>query len=170
MIWLDLLRRFWPYLAGVALILGVGGYLHHTGYESGYAASEAKWQPLFAAAERELAAANARTEKTEADSKALSSESQRRIDETSKALHARADDYDNRLRSLSVRLAAARASCQSVPAVPNSPASPDGATESEQRAAEIGSRVAGIGADCESDSARLAEWQRWYTEQQAVMR
>jgi hypothetical protein len=168
-IWLTLLKRFWLPLTVATLLIGAAMLLRHQGYESGFAASEVKWRPRFETAERELAAANARTEKTEADSKALSAESQRRIDETLQTLHVRATDYDSRLRALSMRVAA-RASCQSLPAVPGGLAATDAATESEQRAAQAGSRIAGIGADCESDAARLSEWQRWYTEQQAVMR
>jgi len=166
--WFGLLARFWPYLAGAALILCAGLYLHHRGYESGFAASEGKWQPRFAKAERELDAANARTRMTEAESNLASAESQRRIDETQKLLDVRTADYDGRLRSLSVRLSAASANRCEVPAVPGSSAEAAGASESDQRAAEVGSRIAGIGADCESDAARLAEWQRWYTEQRTI--
>jgi len=167
--WLLHLYRFWPlYVAAALALTGAGLYVHHSIYESGYAASEAKWQPLFAKAERELAAANARTKAKETESTLAVAESQRRIDETNEALRVRSADYDSRLRSISMRYAAARASCQQVPAVPGGPSEASGTTESEQRAAEIGSAIARVGADCESDAARLAEWQRWYTEQRVI--
>jgi hypothetical protein len=169
MIWLALLKRFWlPLTVAVALIGGVA-YFGHTRYESGYAASEAKWQPAFDAAERELAAANDRTRMKESQSTRSAEDSQRRIDETRKTLLARTADYDSRLRALSMRLAAATASSRDVPTPSRGAASPDAATESSQRAAEVGSRIGGIGADCESDAARLAEWQRFYTEQRDIL-
>lgn len=168
MIWLTLLKKLWPYIAGIALILGAAWYFHHTGYVSGRADELAVWKPRFDAAERELAAANARTEKAEALSSQAVARSQERIDETLKNLHARTVDYDGRLRSLSVRLAAAGAHRCEVSPLPRSSPELAGPTESEQRAAAAGSRIAIIGGDCEADSARLAEWQRWYTEQRAI--
>ena len=166
--WAALLARFWKPLAGAALLIGSGWYLHHTGYESGYAASEAHWQPLFATAERERDAANERTRTKEAKSIQASAESQRRIDETLQTLHVRAADYDSRLRSLSVRLAASARRCE-VPQVAASPAQPDGAAESEQRASGAGGRIAATGANCELDAASKVEWQRFYTEIRATI-
>lgn len=165
---MSLLLRFWPHLLIAGAIIGAGLYLRHSGYESGFAASEAKWQARFSAAERERDAANARADRAEALSTQASEESQRRIDETQKTLLARAADYDDRLRSLSVRYAAARSRCQSVPSIPAGTASPDAAAESEQRASAFGGSLASIGADCEADASTVTEWQRYFTEQRAI--
>ena len=167
--WLSLLMRFWPYLAGVALILGVGWYLHHAGYESGHAASEAKWQPLFAKAERELDAANARTRMKEAESNLAVAESQRRTDETLQTLHVRAADYDSRLRSLSMRYAAASARCSALPPASGAAPSPDATAGSVERAERAGASIAATGERCERDAARLAELQKLYIEQRTIV-
>ena len=167
--WLGLLSRFWPYLLGVAAILSAALWLHHRGYESGFAASEEKWQPLFAKAERELAAANARTEMKEAESNRAVAESQRRIDETQKDLHDRSVDYDSRLRALSLRYTAAAARRCDVPQAPGTPGSPDTASRINERAERAGAGFADIGGRAERDAARLAECVRVYTEQRAII-
>lgn len=167
--WLSLLVRFWKPLAGAALILSAGWYLHHAGYESGYAASERKWQQLFAKAASERDAANARTEKAEALSKQAVADSQRRIDETLQTLHVRAADYDSRLRSLSMRYAAASAHCSALPSAPGATSSPDATTGSVERAERAGASIAATGERCERDAARLAELQRTYTEQRTIV-
>src|SRR4051812_45138487 len=63
--------RFWPYLAGIALLILGAWRIHHAGYESGYAASEVQWQTRFAVAERVRDAANLVALQKEADSNAL---------------------------------------------------------------------------------------------------
>lgn len=163
-----LLLKFWKPALGGLIGLWAIWFLHHRGYESGFAASEVKWQARFEAAERALAVANARTEKAEALSNQAVENSQRRIDETLQALHARTVDYDGRLRSLSVRLSAAGAHRCEAASLPRSSPELAGPTESEQRAAEVGASLTRIGSDCEADSLRLREWQRWFTEQRAI--
>ena len=165
---LPLLRKFWPHLLAVGAIIAVGLWLRHAGYESGYAASEAKWHPLFEAAERELAAANARTETKEAASKVLSEQIEKQHAETMASLNLRASAADRRIRDLSVRLAAAHSRSCPLPAVPGTTSVPDAAAEVERRAEEAGGRISSVGAACESDAATLAELQRWVTEQRAI--
>lgn len=166
---LPLLLRFWPYLAGAALVIAAYGWAHHAGYESGYAASEAKWQPKFAAAERERDAANARTQMKEAESTHAVAESQRRIDETQKALHDRLADADSRLRALSLRYTAASARRCEMPQAPGASPIPDATARSNERAERAGASIAATGGRCERDAARLAEALRIYTEQRAII-
>lgn len=162
--WMGLLSRVWPYLAGAALLIGAGLYLRHTGYESGYAASEAKWQTLFAAAEKARDAANEKARRKEEDSTRISQTAEAEHAKTVASLTLRAADADKRIRALGLRIAAASACRVEVSTAPGSAAQPDGATESEQRASEAGGRVAAAGADCELDAAAKVEWQRFYTE------
>lgn len=159
--WAGLLLRFWPYLAGAALLIGGGLWLHHRGYESGYAASEGKWRPLFSAAEKARDAANEMARRKEEDSKALSEQIERQYGETMASLNLRAADADQRLRALSVRLATARSGCSQVPAAAGTPAVPDGAPTGSERAERAGASIAGTGKRCELDAAKVIALQRY---------
>ena len=162
--WAGLLLRFWPYLAGAALIIGAGWYLHHAGFESGYAASEAKWRPLFAAAERARDAANEKARRKEEDSSALSAQTEKQHAETLVSLQSRAADADKRLRALSVRLATASSCRVSMPETSGTSSVPDAAAPSAERAERAGASISDTGRRCEIDASTLAEWQRFYTE------
>src|SRR4051812_28872032 len=100
MTWLALLARFLKPLAASALLIGLGWYIHHAGYVSGHAASEAHWQPLFAQAERARDAANLVAHQKEVDSKALSQTAEAEHAKTVASLNLRAADADQRLRAL----------------------------------------------------------------------
>lgn len=165
---LPLLLRFWPYLAGIALIIGAYGWAHHAGYESGYAASEAKWQPAFAKAERERDAANARTRTMEESSTHITQSIEAEHADKISSLNLRVADADQRIRALGMRLAAASAHRCDVPEVSGATAVPDATTESVQRASEAGGRIARVGADCEADALSLTDLQRWVTEQHGI--
>lgn len=168
MIWLAVLKRFWLPLVAAGAVIGAGWYLHHRGYESGYAASEKRWQAAFAKAAAERDAANAKALRQETESTLLSDQIGKQHAEQMASLNLRAADADKRIRALSVRLAAASSCRVEVPAVSGTSAEPDDATEGVRRAAEAGGRIAAVGTDCEADAARLAALQRWITEQRAI--
>lgn len=168
MIWLDLLRRFWPYLAlSVGLIVGAW-YTHHTGFVSGYAASEAKWRPAFDEATRARDAANAKARQTESDSSALSSQTEKAHGEQIASLNLRAADAAERIRALSVRIAASHSSCGPVPTISGSPAVADAAASGESRAERAGTSISDTGRRCEADAITLANLQQWVTEQRGI--
>src|SRR6185295_18175217 len=129
--WLGILSRAWPYLAGAIALIGLAIYLNQTGYRSGYAASEAHWQPLFEAAARERDEANARASVLEARSTALSAESEKQHAESMAALQARASDAERTNRNL-VRQFAARSRCGAVPEASGTPTVPDAGSASDE--------------------------------------
>jgi len=165
--WLGLLSRVWPYLLIVAALSGAAWWLHHSGYESGYAAAEAKWQPRFAAAEEARAAADAKARQMEEDSKALSERSSRRYDETLASLNLRAADAERRYSKL-LRDSSARASCGAVPQDGPAAGDSDAAAASDQRSDRIGRALAGLARRCEGDARSLAELQSWVRDQFAL--
>jgi hypothetical protein len=156
--------RIWLYLGAAAAIIGGGLYVHHAIYESGYAASEAHWKPLFAAAVRERDAANRHAASVEAASKDLSDQSEKRHVETVASLNLRAVATDQRIRALSVRLAAARSRHCEMPEAPGTAAVPDDTAASAARADGAGASIGDTGRRCELDAASKLEWQRFYTE------
>ena len=168
--WLLLLRRFWPYVAASAALIGSGWYLHHTGYGSGYAASEAQWQARFAEAERARDAANAKAHQQEIESTALTQKAETDHEKAVESLTLRAADADQRIRALGVRLAAA-ASAGRCAVPPVSGASPvaDAAPASTERAERAGASISDTGRRCEADAIALGALQRWLTEQRAVL-
>src|ERR1043166_6093454 len=109
-----LLLRFWPYLAGLIAIIGLAGYLHHAGFESGRAAERADWRPRFAAAERARDEANAAARHTEALSIQKSQTAEAEHEKKVASLNLRADAAEQRYASL-LRQRPARASCSAVP-------------------------------------------------------
>jgi len=167
--WLSLLSRFGPYLVALAALSGAAWWLHHQGYESGYAASEAKWQPRFDAAERAKAVADEMARRKEAYSTALSQKVEAEHEKAVASLNLRAADADKRLRALSLRLATASARRCEVPPIPGAALQPDAAAEVIRRAEDAGGRISSVGAACESDAATLAALQRWVTEQRAII-
>jgi len=160
--------RFWPYLAAVVLLIGAWAWAHHTGYESGYAASEAKWQPKFEGAERERDAANARAQKKEADSIALSDQIERTHAETIASLTSRAADAEQRTAGL-VRQLSVRARSCAVPPTGSASTVPDAASASDRVADRASKDLVELARRCESDGRTLAQLQRWVTEQRAII-
>lgn len=169
MIWLTLLRRFWPHLLAAGAVIAAGAYLHHSGYESGYAAREAYWKPLFDAAVDAKAKADARADALEAASNALSAQSEKSYAEKMASLTSRAADSDVRIRGL-MRELAARSRCREVSSVPAAPAIPDAASASDAGADRAGESIAGVGKRCEADAAALAELQNWVRGQASLLR
>lgn len=169
MIWLGLLKRFWPYVAVALAAAFILGGTYRTAYKAGQREREAHWQPLFAAADKARAEANARTANLEAASKALTATTEARYVETLQSLEARAADADVRVGKLMRQLATRPRSCE-VSAVPGPAAVPDDSSEVQQRADAIGSRIVGIGRDCEADAAQLATLQRWIEDQRAILK
>jgi len=165
--WLGILSRAWPYLAGAIALIGLAIYLNQTGYRSGYAASEAHWQPLFEAAARERDEANARASVLEARSTALSAESEKQHAESMAALQARASDAERTNRTL-VRKFAARSRCGAVPEASGTPTVPDAGSASDERLAGTADRLTDVARRCESDSAQLSLLQNWIRSQQAL--
>ena len=167
MIWLGLLKRFWPYLAfALAAMLILGGF-YRSGYKAGESASAAFWQPRFDAADKARIAADARTESLATASTALTQRREAEHAETLQSLNDRAAASDVRVRGLMRQLATA-SRCE-VPAVPGTTTLPDDSAEVQQRADTLGSRIVGIGRDCEADAATLAELQRWISDQRAIL-
>lgn len=159
--WVTLLARFWPHLLAAAAIIGAGVYLHHRGYESGFAASEAKWQPLFAAAEKARDAANEKARRKEEDSIQLARMAEDEYEKSVASLTLRAADADKRIRALSVRVAASACRVEVSPTA-GTAAVPDAAAASLARADGAGASISDTGRRCELDSAALAGWQRFY--------
>jgi hypothetical protein len=169
MLWLRVLRRFWPYLAGAVLIGGAIWYVHSLGYKAGEASREAYWKPRFDAAEHARIAADARAEAQEAISRTISRDSDIRYARLVSDLNTRFVDADRSIRALSVRIASLATSSGQVPTVPGAARSSDAASEIDRRAAEAGGSIASIGAGCEADAVQLAELQRWIEGQQAAL-
>jgi hypothetical protein len=169
MIWLALLKRFWPYLAGAVLIGGAIWYVHTLGYKAGEASREAYWKPRFDAAEQARIAADARAEAQEAISRTISRDSDIRYARLVSDLNTRFVDADRSIRTLSVRIATLAARGGEVSTVPGAAGSLDAAAEIERRAAEAGGSIAEIGAGCEADAAQLAEIQRWIEGQRSAL-
>jgi hypothetical protein len=164
-----LLLRFWKPLAAVALVIGAALILHHRGYESGYAAAEARWQGRFAAAERAREAADEKAHRKEADSSLLTQKVDAEHEKAVASLTSRAIAADQRIRDLSVRLAAASARRGEVCPAPGASGKPDSATASVERAQRAGASISDVGRRCELDALSLAALQRWVTEQRAII-
>lgn len=165
---LPLLLRFWPYLAGAAIIIGAGLWIDHHGYESGFAASEANWKPRFDAAERARDTANARADALQLASKHLSDEYESRHAQTVASLTARAADAEQRTAGL-VRQLSARARCSTLPQASGSPAVPDATAASDPVADRASKDLVELARRCESDAHTLAELQGWVMEQRAIL-
>lgn len=168
MIWADLLRKLWPYLAGVALLSGGALYLSHIRYEAGYAASEAKWRPAFDEATRARDAANAKARQTESDSTALSAQSEKTHAEAIASLNLRAADAAERIHALSVRIAASHSSCERLPTIPGATPVVDAAASGESRAERVGASISDTGRRCEADALNLSTLQNWLIEQRGI--
>lgn len=169
MIWLDIVRRFWKPLAAVALIIGAWAWAHHTGYESGYAASEAHWRPAFDEATRARDAANAKARQTESDSSALSSQTEKAHGEQIASLNLRAADAEHRYASL-LRQHPAN-SCRGA-VRENGGATPesDAAGASSELIDRTSRDFAALARRCESDAAALTDLQGWIRGQQVILR
>lgn len=167
--WLSLVMRFWKLLAGALVILAAGWFLHHRGYESGFAASEAKWQPLFAAAEKARDVANEKARRKEEDSIQLAQMAEAEHAKTVASLNLRAADAERSNLSL-VRQLAARSRCGGLPKASGPTAIPDDATAGGERLAGAAGRFTDLARRCESDARQLAELQEWVTGQLGILR
>lgn len=166
--WMALLARFWKPLAGAALLIGSGWYLHHAGYEAGHAASEAHWQPLFAEAERARDAANQAARQKEADSTRLSQTAEAEHAKILAYLNLRAADAEHRYASL-LRQHSAGPSCGAVPKDGGPAGDPDAAGASSQLIDRTSRDFAALARRCESDAAALTDLQHWVTEQRNLL-
>ena len=166
--WLALIRRFWP-LAVVILLIGAGLYYGHTRYESGYAASEAIRLAEHLAAERALAAANEKARRTEADSKALSDQSERQHAETIASLNLRAADAERRYASILREHPANSGSC-AVPKDGGAASDPDATRASSELIDRTSRDFAALARRCEADAAALSQLQEWIRDQQALLK
>ena len=165
--WL-LLIRLWPlWLALAGIFTGVALYQRHRGYESGYAASEAKWQPLFAQAERDRDKANEKARRTEEDSRTLSEQSEKQHAEQIASITSRAADAERSNASL-VRQLAARSRCGAMPQASGSATLSNAATTSQPVADRVAADLTELARRCESDSAQLSLLQDWVRSQQAL--
>jgi hypothetical protein len=156
--------RFWPYLAGAALLIGSGWYLHHAGVVSGHAASEAHWRPLFAAAERARDDANLAALRKEADSTRLSQTAEAEHAKNVASLNLRAADAEHRYASL-LRQHSAGASCSAVREDGGPASNADAARESSELIDRTSRDFASLARRCESDAAALTDLQRWVSDQ-----
>lgn len=165
--WIGLLGRFWPHLLIAAAIIGAGAYLRHSGYESGYAASEVQWRERFAAAERLRAEANEKARQTEADSIALTQTAEAEHAKTLASINLRAADAEHRYASLLRQHSTGSRSCA---VRQDGGAAPDAdATRASSELIDRTSRdFSALARRCESDAAALTELQRWVTEQRAI--
>jgi hypothetical protein len=166
--WLGLLARFWPILAGAMALIGAALWVNHAGYKSGYAASEAHWQPLFSAAAIARDEANARAALLEAASTAQTRELEKQYAEALSSLTLRSAGANRRIHDLSMRIAAASACREPVSGVAGSVTGDADAAERESRATAAGDSITGTGTDCEADAARVEFWTNWYREQRAI--
>jgi hypothetical protein len=164
---MTLLLRFWPYLLGGALAIGVAMYINRLGYESGYNASESKWRLVADAANKALLEANERTRTLEASSRALSQKAEAEHAQTLASLQTRYADADVRIRGL-VREHAKRASRCELPPVPGATTVPDAASSSAERADRAGGQLTDLARRCEADAATLTALQQWVRENQAL--
>lgn len=162
------LRKLWPYPLGAAVILGAAWWIHHRGYESGFAASEAKWQPRFDAAERELTAANEKARRKEEDSKALSEQSEKQHAEKLASLNLRIDAAERRYASL-LRQHSASASCGAVRQDGGAPRDADATGPSSELIDRTGRDFAALARRCEADAAALTDLQEWVRGQRAIL-
>lgn len=166
--WLSLLARFWKPLAGAALLIGASLYLHHAGYESGYAASEAQWQPRFAEAARARDAANTVARRKEADSTALSVQSEKQHDETIASLNLRAADAEHRYASL-LRQHSAGPRSGAVPQDCSAAGDADATRASSELIDRTSKDFGSLARRCESDAATLTDLQEWVRGQRAIL-
>ena len=166
--WSAMLVRFWKPLVGAALLIGSGWYLHHAGYESGHAASEAHWQPLFAQAERARDAANLAARQKEADSTRLSQTAEAEHAKTVASLNLRAADAEHRYASL-LRQHSAGSRCGAVPKDGGAAGDPDAAGASSQLIDRTSRDFAALARRCESDAAALTDLQEWVRGQRAIL-
>jgi hypothetical protein len=154
---------------GAVVVIGSDWYFHHAGFNSGYAASEAQWQPRFAEAERARDAANAKARQQETESAALTQKTEADHEKAIASLNLRAADAEQRIRALGVRLAAASTRRCEVPAISGAAAVPDAAPASAERAERAAASIGDTGRRCEADAVTLAALQRWLSEQRAIL-
>lgn len=163
------LRKTWPYFLGAALILGLAWWAHHRIYESGYAASEAKWQPRFAQAERELKAANEKARRQEEDSRALSDRIEEQHAKTVASLTSRAADAERRYASI-LRQHSAGSRGDAVPQDGGAAGDADAARALDLRNERAAKDFGRLARGCEADAAALTDLQQWVRGQLALQR
>lgn len=165
--WASLLLRFWKPAIGILIGAGAVWYLHHHGYESGYAAADSKWHARFAQAERDRDAANEKARRTEEDSRAISARSESIHAEQIASITSRAADAERRVAGL-VRQLSTRTSCSTVPKASGAAKLPDAAPAVEPIVEQTSADLIELARRCESDAATLAGLQQWVREQQAL--
>ena len=167
--WFALLSRFWQPLAAIALVIGAWAWAHHQGFESGYAASEAHYTPLIAAAERARDAANSAARQKEADSKALSQQIEARHVEIEASLSSRADAAEHRYADI-LRHRSANSSCGAVPKDGGPATDPDATRASSELVDRTSRDFRDLARRCESDASQLSQLQDWIRGQLAIQR
>jgi hypothetical protein len=167
--WLLLLRKFWPWLAGAVLVVGSDWYFHHSGYVSGYASSEAQWQARFTEAERAREAANEKARQQETESIVVTQKAEADHEKAVASLNLRAADAEQRIHDLGVRFAAVSARGCKVPAVSGATAIPDAAPASTERVERAAASIGDTGRRCEADAVALSDLQRWLAGQRAIL-
>jgi hypothetical protein len=162
--WLVLLKRAWPYIAGAVALWYVATQI----YSRGELAERARWEPRLAAAEKAVAEANARSDERAEFSKRITSETDTRYADTIFRLNAERVDASRDIRTLSVRIATLAASVEQMSTLPRTASGADAASEIQRRAEEAGDGFVAVGAGCEIDAATVEAWQAWYRSQQLV--
>lgn len=165
--WIGLLSRFWPWLAVAVALSGAALLLNHAGYKSGYAASEARWQRAFVAAEHARDEANARAAVQEANSKALSDQIEKQHAQTVASLNLRAADAERRITGL-LRQRPASSRCSSMPEAGRPATEPDAIPSGDELADRTGNALAQLARRCEADASALGALQQWVLEQRAL--
>jgi hypothetical protein len=160
--------RLTPYLAGLAVIVGLAWWLHHRGYEAGQAKARAHYEPILAAIDREKVAAETRVKATQAAAQRLSQETEERHAHIETVLQTRAAAAERRLTGLLRELTAARDRHAVPPDAGTSPF-PEPAPEESERIERVSRRLAGVATDCEADAQTILEFQRWYAGQRALL-
>jgi hypothetical protein len=163
----SLLLRFWPYLTGLTLLIGAATYMHHAGYESGYAASEAHYRPLFDAADKARAAADARARTLDQASKALSAKTEADYAASVSSLNLRVADAERRYAGI-LRQRPTSASCRTGPGDGASAGGADAAGASDELIERTSRDFGTLVRRCEADATTLTALQKWVREQQAL--
>jgi hypothetical protein len=161
--WLGLLARFWKPLLGALVVLAI----LYAAYSHGRKVERSDWEPRFAAAERAKVEADARAEAKEELARRLSRESDERYAHTIARLNERAADAQRDIDGILRKLTAAIR--REVPADGGAPAGTDAAPAGGEYLGRTAGDLAELARKCESDSAQLAELQRFVAGQLAAL-
>lgn len=163
----------------IAALLGLWGWIHHSGYIAGQAEREKHYAPLLQAARDAKDKADARAATAERNAGAINAQSEKDHAQFIKTLDAREHYANSRiadiLREHTARNAAA-SRCQ-VSGLAGAADQPTGGTASigyddgvSERITRASGRLAADGGRCEHDAAEVAEFQSWYAQQRANAR